>query len=216
MLMPEQYQCHGVTSSGKRCQRRCDNKGFCGVHPAKGGCVTKTGFAKMQGVDKSMVSKWLKDGTITETGGGFIEWGAAQQAIADARDHSRALQRQGTPHPDAMIPGELPGADDDLDGLSYDARYIRARALKQEEDHKLALLKRLEEEGRLVDADQVSLDFANIATLLRQKLRSIPDRLAHQAHACKSAAEVRRLLSKEIDIALTALADGLAQGDDDD
>jgi phage terminase Nu1 subunit (DNA packaging protein) len=215
--MRDQYQCHGITASGKRCQRRCDNKGFCGVHPTAGGFVTKTGFAKMQGVDKSMVSKWLKEATITETPQGYVEWEKAQQAIAESRDPSRALQRQGTPHPESLVAQSASDGEQEEDlGDAWDKRYVRARALKEEETHKLAKLKRLEEEGKLVDAEQVALDFANVAAIVQQKMRTIPVRIAAQVLACTTEAEARSLLSREIDIALSSLADGFTGDDDED
>jgi phage terminase Nu1 subunit (DNA packaging protein) len=212
--MRDQYQCHGIARSGKRCQRRCDAKGFCSVHPAEGGLVTKTGLAKMQGVVKGRVSQWLKEGTITETDDGYIEWSTAQKSIAASRDHSRPLTRQGTPHPEALVPGDLPGNDDDED--DYGARFVRARALHEEEKHKLAELKRRKEEGELVNAEEVAMAFANVAAIVQQKLRTIPGRVAARVRACATEAEVRAMLMEEIDIALTALADGLVVDDDDE
>lgn len=197
-------KCKGMTKTGAPCQRWAKDDGYCSDHP--GQYMRKVEYAAHQGFDQSYVSQLLSSGTIEQTSNGLIDWQMADTALAESRDIRMPLKRHGD-HPD-----EDPDGDEtDPLGDNYDKRYIRARALKQEEDHQLARLKRLEEEARLVDAEQVALDFANAATLCRQKLRSIPDRVSAQAHACASAADIRRLLATEIDLALSALSDELTR-----
>jgi hypothetical protein len=204
-------KCRGLTDAGQKCAAAAVANGYCADHPGR--LMTKSEYAAWQGFLPARVSQLLKAGTITDTADGLIDWREADKALAAARDPSMALKRTGTPHPDALVVSR-PGAD--TDAGDFTARFIRARALHEEEKHKLAELKRLEEERRLVDAEEVALQWAHVGAVMREKLRTLPVRLANQLAACETATEARALLAKEIDAALTALSEGFSKGDDDD
>jgi hypothetical protein len=175
--------------------------------------MSKAEYAEWQGFDPSRVSHLLAEGKITATEKGLIDWRKADEVLAGLRTPRAPMKRLGTPHPDALVVEQESPESEDTD---YAARFIRARALHEEEKHKLAELKRLEEERRLVDAEEVALQWANVGAVMREKLRTLPVRLANQLAACMDAAEVRSMLAREIDAALTALSEGFARGDDDE
>jgi len=204
-------KCRGLAKNGKRCGNWAGENGYCANHP--GPLMTKAEYAEWQGFDPSRVSQLLSEGKITATDKGLIDWRKADEVLAGSRTPRMPMKRLGTPHPDALVvEQDAPDADD----TDYGARFIRARALHEEEKHKLAELKRLEEERRLVDADVVALQWANVGAVMREKLRTLPVRLSNQLAACETAAEVRSLLSKEIDATLQALSEGFARGDDEE
>ena len=209
--MSDRYRCHGVTRSGERCQRRSDNKGFCVMHPTKGGKVTKTGFALITGVDKSMVSKWIAAGTIEADENGHIEWEAAELAIAEARSFAHALQRQGEPHEESRFAdGEEPG---DLDPDEVRRRYSIAQMREKEESARREEIKRREDEGRLVDIEAVREDALDAAERLKARLMTIPDHLSPRLATIGDIRTIHAEITAELNKALRELsAEFLAEG----
>jgi phage terminase Nu1 subunit (DNA packaging protein) len=148
------------------------------------------------------------------------------QRLLHTVTRAKPLQRKGSPSDDALVihQGDFAktGArqaetdDDDERPQNWQELYIKSRAIKERELARTARMKADAEQGLLVDAAQVALDFAHIATIVRQKMEGIPSRLSAQLAAARSEAEVRRLLTTEIHHALTALADGLEAGGADE
>lgn len=200
------YRCHGITRSGERCKRRCDNEGFCSLHPAKGGVVTKTGFAKLQGVDPSMVTKWLSEGVIEETSDGYIEWEKSERAIASARDLSRPLQRHGEIHDKSVVSiSDL----EDLDADEVRRRHAIAQMREREERAAIAELERMKMEGLLVSTEEVEAEAEDVALKLQAALMAIPDRVSPEVLGKQTVREVHALITKEITRVLESLSAGM-------
>lgn len=156
-------RCHGFTRSGARCKKEASGNLFCAQHPSRGGLVTKSGFADIEGVDASRVSQWLAADTIDEDDQGRINWQKAQRQIEDSRDLSRPLQRDGE------------GSTTDADEVKR--RHRHAKMLKAEEQAKKAQLERLEVEGELVRWDVIEGIAFDEYRRFRSRLLSLPDEL---------------------------------------
>lgn len=200
------YRCHGITNSGTRCKARCDNKGFCRHHPSTGGKVTKTGFAKIMGVGKSQVSNWLNDGTISECEDGFIEWEKARDSVNVSRDPRCAIQRQGEPMDIAGVSAGT--AAEDADEIRHRTKV--AQMQREEERAKIERLSRLEEEGRLVDIDEVRADAREAAERLKAALLAIPDRVSPMVMGLENVRSVHQIITEEITAALQDLGSEFA------
>jgi hypothetical protein len=167
--------------------------------------LSAAAYAERRGVSHVAVLKAINEGRIKAKKVGRSY--RIDPDVADAQwdastnvDHHSSSRSQSQPAQDAGIKGPS---------------YNQSRSIKEAYAAKLKKLEYEEAIGKLVSAEAVNLDFANVATLLRQKLRSIPDRISAQVHACKSAAEVRRMIAEEVDIALTALSEGLVRDTDE-
>lgn len=86
------------------------------------------------------------------------------------------------------------------------ARFNEARAKKEQHNAKLAEFEELERAGELVRADAVRAEWQDIFTRVRARLLSMPSKLAAQAHAGKTVAEVEGVLTAGIHEALQELA----------
>jgi hypothetical protein len=182
--------------------------------------MTQAAYARRIGVDPSYIYRLKTRGLIQLNADGLVDALEADAAIAAHRNPAKRLMRKGTPSNDALVihQGDFAktGESDDEAPQNWQELYIRSRAIKERELARSAKMKADAEQGLLVDAAQVALDFAHVATLVRQKMEGIPSRLSAQLAAARSEAEVRRLLTTEIHHALTALADGLEAGGADE
>ena len=103
--------------------------------------------------------------------------------------------------------------DDDGEHQNWNKLYLKSRAIKERELARSAKMKADAEEGRLIDAEQVQLEWASIGVILRQKIQGIPNRLSAQLAATCSASEARRLLQRELDLVLHEIADAVVAMD---
>lgn len=203
------YQCHGITRGGSRCGRTVDSSGFCKDHPFDDGLVTKSGFAKLQGVTPSAVSRWLESETIAQTEDGCIKWKEAERSIASSRDITRPLQRHGEKH-DAAI-----DADVELEAEEVRRRYSLAQMRREEERAKREEIARLEEEGLLVPLEDVEADAEDAAIRLKAAMMAIPDRAAPELTSMTDLKEVHAYLVKEIREALAEMSSDFLAEDGD-
>jgi phage terminase Nu1 subunit (DNA packaging protein) len=186
--------------------------------------MTQAEYARRIGVDPSHVYRLKARGIIKLTDDGLVDPEQADAAIAAHRDPSKPLQRKGRPADDALVirQGDYAktgaGVNPDDDEENWQELYIRSRAIKERELARSAKMRADAEEGRLVDAELVAMQWANVGVLIRQGLQGIPSRLSAQLAATRNEAEIRRLLQREIDHALTALSDRLQNwsGEDDE
>lgn len=189
--------------------------------------VSQAEFARRIGVSPQYVAKMVKKGVI-RLKSKKVDVKQATEALAATREPARPSVANLKAAPAAKMPDiaslgleELIALRERLAGgsaSSQDASQDLLDARLANERHKARLneLKVLREEGALVDAEQVALDFANVAAIVQQKMRTIPVRIAAQVLACTTEAEARSLLSREIDIALSSLADGFTGDDGED
>jgi hypothetical protein len=163
--------------------------------------LSAAAYAERRGVSHVAVLKAIKEGRITAK-----KVGRAYKIDPDLADRQWEHSTSDFSH------GGASNADTQVRGPSYS----QSRAIKEAYAAKLKKLEYEEATGKLVDAEQVALDFANVAAIVQQKMRTIPVRIAAQVLACTTEAEARSLLSREIDIALSSLADGFTGDDDED
>jgi transcriptional regulator with XRE-family HTH domain len=189
--------------------------------------VSQAEFARRIGVSPQYVSKMVKNGVI-KLRSKKVDVQQATNALAATREPARSSS--------ALLDGAVKTTSGDISSLSLEQLLVLRERISSSspaeqsasqdlldarlanERHKARLneLKVRREEGSLVDAEQVALDFANVAAIVQQKMRTIPVRIAAQVLACTTEAEARSLLSREIDIALSSLADGFTGDDDED
>jgi hypothetical protein len=189
--------------------------------------VSQAEFARRIGVSPQYVSKMIKKGVI-KLRSKKVDVQQATDALAATREPARSSS--------ALLDGAAKTTSGDISSLSLEQLLVLRERISSSspaeqsasqdlldarlanERHKARLneLKVRREEGSLVDAEQVALDFANVAAIVQQKMRTIPVRIAAQVLACTTEAEARSLLSREIDIALSSLADGFTGDDDED
>jgi transcriptional regulator with XRE-family HTH domain len=189
--------------------------------------VSQAEFARRIGVSPQYVSKMVKNGVI-KLRSKKVDVQQATNALAATREPARSSS--------ALLDGAVKTTSGDISSLSLEQLLVLRERISSSspaeqsasqdlldarlanERHKARLneLKVRREEGALVDAEQVALDFANVAAIVQQKMRTIPVRIAAQVLACTTEAEARSLLSREIDIALSSLADGFTGDDDED
>lgn len=165
------------------------------------------GFADLQGVDPGTVTKWLKSGVIDETEDGRIQWQKASRKIEKAADPFAGKRRKGERSDDVKATTDDVEVDLDPESVSEArGRYTIAKAKREEERARLSEMQRLEEEGRLVDAHEMTMELADILAILRQRLRVIPNRMAPELPA-----DTVRRLTTEIDDALHGCADAIEE-----
>lgn len=103
--------------------------------------------------------------------------------------------------------GELPGAGaPDTD----EARYLKARAERQQIEAREAEIRYLQALGRLVSVDELQTVSARRYAAIRDKLLNIPDRVATILAAERDPARVHAALTTEIKQVLNELADHAA------
>jgi hypothetical protein len=186
--------------------------------------MTMAAYARRIGTTPPYIYQLKKSGVVTVDEDGLLDADEADAAIAKHRDPSKPMQRKGTPDPDAVVirqgdfekTGTLsPDTGDDDDEAppagGWQGLYIKSRAIKERELARSAKLRADAEEGRLVDAEEVALQWANVGVIIRQKLSGIPSRLSAQLAVITDEAEARRLLQAEINITLTALTQQLSE-----
>ena len=185
--------------------------------------VSQAEFARIVGCSRQYVSKMVKKGVI-KLSSGKVDVEPAKEALRKHRDYAKPSKVDLVPDKpiDSMTVEELRAlrrslSDDQPDegaSPSDDRQFYRAKIAK--ENARLKELKRMEEEGRLVDARAVAHDFADMFSVLRQSFRTMPDRLAGRLYSAESPREIRDILRDEVHDCLSDIADRLEEMADDD
>jgi phage terminase Nu1 subunit (DNA packaging protein) len=155
--------------------------------------IRKIDYAKRIGVSPSYVTHLVKTGKIP-THDGKID-----PVEADA-----ALKRNLSP---AQSHESIVEIDRFKDEADYNALYIKSRALHEEEKARLAKLKADELSGSVLSADQVRLDFFDIAKTVGNAILAVPDRLANELSASTTPEHVHQVLSAELRRCLEDMAE---------
>lgn len=146
--------------------------------------IRKIDYAKHIGVSPSYVTHLVKSGKIP-THDGKID-----PVEADA-----ALKRNLSP---AQSHESIVEIDRFKDEADYNALYIKSRALHEEEKARLAKLKADELAGMVISADQVRLDFFDLAKTVANAILAVPDRLSNELAATTEPERVHLVLSAEL------------------
>ena len=145
-------------------------------------------YAKRRGVSDMAVRKAIAAGRIMTTDGKI------DPAIADKQWDTNTNPAQARAASDETAPS---------------SSYHYSRAKKEAYD---ALLKKLDYEersGKLIPVEQVEVEAFNAARIARDKLLTIPDRVAPQIIGKKNIQEIKQILRKEIRDSLQDLTDFL-------
>lgn len=148
--------------------------------------LSQADFARQQGWSKSYVSKLKGEGRLVLTAAGSVDAAASLARIkATTAAHGRA---------DPAVVGP---------------QYLDAKDRNEHYQAELARLKFEREIGALRDAADVAAVVADVATTLRSRLESWPDRLAPQLAALAGdESRIRAELADHIHGALAELARG--------
>ncbi|HBG47548.1 MAG TPA: hypothetical protein DDW94_11255 [Deltaproteobacteria bacterium] len=152
--------------------------------------LTQAGYARHLGVSRQMISKLIKDGTIKLIDG-----------LIDPVDADRRVAENKNP----IHGGKRPVVEPDE--TFNEARTRKERALAS-----LRELEADEKSRTLVNVDEIRFYFADVATTVKTRLRSIPASVAQEcAHMGKTlegraaAVAIMKLLTTAIDDALREL-----------
>ena len=179
--------------------------------------VTRSQFARLCGVNRSTVTRWLQNGRIVADHAGMIDPEAAarmriatespmpqHQARKAQFDEARAAGRSGGPSVD------LDDGDADAEQILLGAELKRATVDLQRAKAELALLEVDRVAGTLVELAEVQFVLADTGTLVRAELEAMPDRLASELIAFASdRAAMHAALERWAFDALTRIADQL-------
>lgn len=160
--------------------------------------VSKADFARLMGVSKPMVSKWVAESRM---GAGLRADGSIDVAAA-CRSLGRAVPERGqAPVAALALAAPVPAANmADDDGASLDplleSRIAAARLRVRRDELDLA-----EREGRLVDAATVRSTVESLSRQLRERVMAVPGDIADRCVGM-SAARIELLLSESLESAL--------------
>ena len=180
--------------------------------------ATPAEFARIKGVNKSSVSRAMKDrissAVVMQDGRQLIH---VERALAlwdkntAPNNNAKISQKErppvtrrppADPAAAALVAEVMATPDDEIpDRYDSEARKVHYQA-------ELAKLQTLKERRELVPAAEVKARWFEHGRAIRDNLMSIPDRIASQLAASTDAREVHVLLSEEITGALRVLANG--------
>ena len=172
--------------------------------------VTQAEFARISGVNRSTVSRWIQNGRIQADATGRIDAQAAnamREDTASLQPHHQArkagieLAKQAAgaaQHASSTLslppiiqnaPAGAGEADDllagDLSAADVNGRYKLAMAREREAKAELAAMEVDKLAGTLVERAEVDYVLADLGNTLRSTFESLPDRLAGQLAALR-------------------------------
>lgn len=155
--------------------------------------VTRAQFARLAGVNRSTVTRWLQNGRIEADAAGRIDPEAAARmriATESPMPHHQARKAQIDEAKEAAAEAEAEAlaagteGDDALDGMeSIGTALKRATLDLQRRKAEMAALEVDQLAGRLVDRSDIDFVLADLGTTLRGIAEGIPDRLAGEIAA---------------------------------
>lgn len=145
----------------------------------------------LSGASPWAVSKALREGRITRTRAGKID--PARADLEWQEKTNEAKQRVGTTNGDEIASaggnGYLPP------GVPP---FRVSRAIREAYEARIRQLKFEEESGRLVDAEAVRRETYRLGRAFRDKMLSLPERVAARCAAERSQVKIRALLDAEV------------------
>lgn len=177
------------------------------------GLVSRAEFARMMGVHRSTVSKWVGRGRIEPGAGGKIDPQAARAQLSasesvEPHHMARAVENDAQPAPEA------PGAEVPAEAVSVALKRetLKLQAAKAEK----AALEVDEKAGVLVQRDDVSFVLRAMGVRVRSLLESFADRYTATLAACGGdAAAIHKQLDDAARAALQELSHQLENYDEE-
>lgn len=152
--------------------------------------VTQAQYAKLAGISRQRVHRLV--------GKGFIVLDESGKVDVEQADAARGVAGAGNAAPAPAVPDGLP----DIGTSRRVEAAFRARRMKVEAQAR---------EGRYVEIDKVRDSLQGWATVVRQSVLAVPDRLAQDLAGVSSAREIRRLMMDALRDALDVGAEGIAR-----
>jgi hypothetical protein len=174
--------------------------------------VTQAEFARLAGVNRSTVHRWIASGRIEADAQGLIDPEAAarmREATESPLPHHQARKAQLDAEKDAgMADAEAGDEGIDSEGVASTGQISKDEALhrrlvasmkKAEEDAHEAKVKNLKLCGELVESAKIEAAFENAIVILFSTLDSLPDRISSELAAKKGdATAIHHILSNAI------------------
>lgn len=179
--------------------------------------VRKGEFAKAKGVTPAAVTCAIRSGrlagaVVTENGRELIdlERGMELWDQRTLRNNNARVGAADGPAAPAVVTPTPAQVRAYIEALPEDAipDLNESRARREHYQAEQAKLAALQGRGELVPVAEVRKEAFSLARGVRDGLMGIPDRVAPMLAATQDAAQVHRLLSEEIRVALRVLADG--------
>ena len=175
--------------------------------------VTRAEFARMQGWNRSHVSRLAQAGRLVLSTEGHVLVAESLKRIEDTKDPNRddvaarhAERRQAAITPlDAQDAEESAGDDSGAPGAG--PSYAESRAIKESYAAKTAQLDFERAAGKLCEVADVERAHRDLGTMLRQALERLPDQLAPELAPETDAGRVHALLQGAIEDALRSISD---------
>lgn len=209
-------QCRGKTDAGKQCTRQVADGHWCYQHPPEdafdemdeNGHMTQAAFARLIERSDERVRQYRKRGIFGLEDDGKIDVAGAIEALVVHGD----LSRSSLPfdlYEKHIGPFEAGVEDADTESLTHQ-KLVAEVNLKVQQARK-ARLKADEIEELLVSAEEAKRAWFTISRQTRDKLMSVPDRLAAQLATMSDEHAIYDELTREIRQALADLDDDLEE-----
>ena len=163
---------------------------------------TQAALAAALGVSGARISHLKSAGRITPMADGRWDVAACERSIeataagldnAGRRERNRAAR---------MLGSKNDAAPDDEQPLNHQEVYLRARALREQEEATRARIKRMAEEGSLVDRAEVEREAFTFARTVRDAVLNAPMRIAPLLAPVTDPFELERMLTAALRDAL--------------
>ena len=173
-------------------------------------------LAKRLGISRQRISDLAKEKKLTRESDGLWNVSRVRQELArnlDPQQQKRArVDVQPTPLPaHAPMPPAVEASGDGL-GLtgSTHEMFNRARAAKEIAIAKERQLDLRRRQGELLEASEVEQVWTEALTSFKNRLLSLPDKLAPRMAACSNVLECRAMIDQEVRKVLSALSESKA------
>ena len=161
------------------------------------------GYAKHRKVSGPMVTKYLQGGLIPSAKREGRSW-IIDSDLAD-KDLERSLQKEYRTTPERNTALRQP---DFSNGHQTPVPSLAAnRAIRELYTARITKLEYEEKAGKLVQLDELKLKLAKVHLQVRDRLRTIPDRIAPLLTAETDQSKIHNLIVKELGQALEGLHD---------
>ena len=169
--------------------------------------VTQAEFARMAGVNRSTVHRWLQNGRIEADAHGLIDPDAAarmRDATESPLPHHQARKAQfdeardgiGQGGAEKTQQGATGGATEPMPGLEKLGAALKLETWKlQKAKAETANMELDKLAGALVERAEVDFVLHDFGQTLRAMLESLPDRMAHECMRIRDAADLHKYLA---------------------
>ena len=171
------------------------------------GRVKTAELAKMLGISRQRVNELSRKGKLTRSADGKWDPDRARselkRTLDDRQERQSKVERAFPPRePD---PGGLPMTESTHEVFN---RARAAREIAMAKERQLALRKL---QGELLEAAEVESAWTQTLTSFKNRLLSLPDKLAPKMAACSSILECRAMIDQEVRKVLIALSETKAK-----